>query len=194
MDAKTLCLGALMDKDASGYEIRKLFEDGPFSAIYDVSFGSIYPALNVLLDREWATCCVAEQAGRPDKKVYSITPAGRYAFLEALSRTPAPDKMRSEMLFILSFGDHLSRSVVLNLVDRYIADYEERLSAINDCADTRNLSSPVRHFVHNFGVTMYEAALTYLRDHRAELVEINEVHTPLTGHPSQQNLPAGPSS
>lgn len=183
-----------MDKDASGYEIRKLFEDGPFSAIYDVSFGSIYPALNVLLDREWATCCVAEQAGRPDKKVYSITPAGRSAFLEALSHTPAPDKMRSEMLFILSFGDNLSRSVVLDLVDRYIADYEERLAAIHDCTETRAISSPVRHFVHNFGVTMYESALTYLRDHRAELVEINEEHPPLAGDLNQQNLSAGACS
>jgi len=175
VDAKTLCLGALMHSEASGYEIRKLFEGGPFSAIYDVSFGSIYPALTVLLDREWATCCVAEQDGRPDKKVYSITPAGRAAFLDALATTPAPDKMRSEMLFILSFGDHLPRSVVLELVDRYIANYEDRLSAIDDrCNDS--VLPPVRRFVHNFGITMYETALEYLRTHRAELLA-NELST-----------------
>ena len=194
MDAKTLCLGALMDNEASGYEIRKLFEDGPFSAIYDVSFGSIYPALNVLLDRKWATCRVAQQDGRPDKKVYSLTPAGQAAFLEALSRTPAPDKMRSEMLFILSFGDNLSRSVVLELIDRYIADYEERLAALHDCADTSDSSPPVRQFVHNFGVTMYEAALTYLRDHRSELVESNQAQHSLAGDPGPQNVSAGASS
>ncbi|NKB43752.1 MAG: PadR family transcriptional regulator [Alphaproteobacteria bacterium] len=170
MDAKTLCLGALMHNEASGYEIRKLFEGGPFSAIYDVSFGSIYPALTVLLDREWATCCVAEQNGRPDKKVYSITQAGRAAFLEALSTTPAPDKMRSEMLFILSFGDHLPRADVLALVDRYIADYEDRLSDIHDRDDDHELP-PVRRFVHNFGITMYETALEYLRTHRTVLTE-----------------------
>ena len=169
MDAKTLCLGALMHSEASGYEIRKLFEGGPFSAIYDVSYGSIYPALTVLLDREWATCCVAEQNGRPDKKVYSITPAGRVAFLDALSTTPAPDKMRSEMLFILSFGDHLPPTAVLDLIDRYIADYEDRLAAIDDCDDDLTLP-PVRRFVHNFGITMYETALKYLRTHRADLV------------------------
>lgn len=168
MDAKTLCLGALMHSEASGYEIRKLFEGGPFSAVYDVSFGSIYPALTVLLDREWATCSVEEQDGRPDKKVYSITPAGRAAFLDALATAPAPDKMRSEMLFILSFGDHLPRSSVLDLVDRYIGDYEERLSAIDDRCDDSGLP-PVRRFVHNFGITMYETALEYLRTHRDDL-------------------------
>jgi PadR family transcriptional regulator, regulatory protein AphA len=159
-----------MHGEASGYEIRKLFEGGPFSAIYDVSYGSIYPALTVLLDKEWATCCVAEQDGRPDKKVYSITSDGRAAFLDALASTPAPDKMRSEMLFILSFGDHLPRANVLNLIDRYIADYEGRLGSIHDCGDDTDLPA-VRRFVHNFGITMYETALDYLRTHRADLTE-----------------------
>ena len=170
MDAKTLCLGALMHSDASGYEIRKQFEDGPFSAIHDVSFGSIYPALTVLLERGWVTCKVAEQNRRPDKKVYSITPAGRDAFLSALSTTPAPDKMRSEMLFILSFGDHLPRATVLNLVDQYINDYQARLDAMQDCG-TGIDNTPVRRFVHEFGATMYETALKFLREHRDDLVE-----------------------
>lgn len=186
MDAKTLCLGALIHGDASGYEIRKLFEDGPFSAIHDVSFGSIYPALTFLLEREWVTCSVTEQDGRPDKKVYSITPAGQAAFLEALSTTPAPDKMRSEMLFILSFGDFLPRADVLTLVDRYISDYEERLLAARECAQ-HDTAPPVRRFVHDFGITMYETAIRFLRTHRDDLLETdlevkdaaNDSHRPL---------------
>lgn len=177
MDAKTLCLGALMHSEASGYEIRKLFEGGPFSAIYDVSYGSIYPALTVLLDKNWATCCVAEQDGRPDKKVYSITPQGRAAFLDSLGTTPAPDKMRSEMLFILSFGDHLPRATVINLIDRYIADYEARLEDVHDCSDASETPA-VRRFVHNFGITMYETALDYLRTHRADLLEDTQFTQP----------------
>lgn len=187
MDAKTLCLGALIHGDASGYEIRKLFEDGPFSAIHDVSFGSIYPALTILLEREWVTCNVTEQNGRPDKKVYSITEDGRAAFLESLSTTPAPDKMRSEMLFILAFGDFLPRADVLSLVDRYIADYEDRLRAAQDCAGPGR-DAPVNRFVHQFGLTMYETAITFLREHRDDLVEdnigppraANDSHRPLT--------------
>ena len=179
-----------MQNEASGYEIRKLFEDGPFSAIYDVSFGSIYPALTVLLDREWATCCVAEQNGRPDKKVYSITPAGRVAFLDALAATPAPDKMRSEMLFILSFGDHLPRAAVLDLIDRYIADYEGRLAAIDDREDDHTLPQ-VRRFVHNFGITMYETALQYLRTHRADLVDDKASTKDLTRRSSKHDVAVG---
>ncbi len=169
MDAKTLCLGALMHDDASGYEIRKLFEDGVFSAIHDVSFGSIYPALTVLLERDWVTCRVAEQDGRPDKKIYSITPAGRAAFLDAISSPPAPDKMRSEMLFILSFGDYLPRADVIALIDRYLEEYEARLDALKSCTCAED-APPVRTFVNDFGLAMYETAVTFLRKRRDELV------------------------
>src|SRR3546814_3071348 len=48
MDAKTLCLGVLSRGAASGYEIKKAFEEGPFSHFHQASFGSIYPALNAL--------------------------------------------------------------------------------------------------------------------------------------------------
>jgi len=170
-----------MHRDASGYEIRKLFEEGPFNAIHDVSFGSIYPALTALLEREWVTCSVTEQDGRPDKKVYSISDAGRTAFLDAISATPAPDKMRSEMLFILSFGDHLDRGHVLKLIDTYILNYEQRLATVQECAGDSDPSTPVRQFVHDFGETMYQTAINFLKEHRDRLTKttgINGAHTP----------------
>ena len=48
MDVKTLCLGVLSRGDASGYEIKKQCEEGPFAHFYAAGFGSIYPALNAL--------------------------------------------------------------------------------------------------------------------------------------------------
>jgi PadR family transcriptional regulator AphA len=198
MDAKTLCLGALMHEDASGYEIRKLFEDGLFSAIHDVSFGSIYPALTVLLERDWVTCRVAEQNGRPDKKIYSITPTGREAFLDAISAPPAPDKMRSEMLFILSFGDYLPRADVIALVDRYIESYAAKLEALQSCTCIEE-APPVRKFVNDFGLAMYETAISFLRRHRDDLVlqasgEANSNDGPARGsNPAPVAAAGGPS-
>ena len=46
MDTRSICLGVLSMGEATGYEIKKLFEDGPFSHFYDAGYGSIYPALN----------------------------------------------------------------------------------------------------------------------------------------------------
>jgi len=39
MDVKTLCLGVLNRGEASGYEIKKQCEEGPFSHFYAAGFG-----------------------------------------------------------------------------------------------------------------------------------------------------------
>ena len=46
MDVRTICLGILTRGDATGYEIKKLVEDGGYQHFVEASFGSIYPALN----------------------------------------------------------------------------------------------------------------------------------------------------
>lgn len=164
MDAKTLCLGALIHGDASGYEIRKLYEEGPFAAFHQVSFGSIYPALNRLLAEGLATVTELEQAGRPDKKVYTITPAGRAAFAESLRATPAPDRVRSDTLFILSFGCLLPAWERTALLDAYSAEHESALAALEACEDED--CTPGRLFVRNFGRAIYETAIRYIAENR----------------------------
>src|SRR3546814_16025171 len=107
MDAKTLCLGVLSRGAASGYEIKKAFEEGPFSHFHQASFGSIYPALNALSADGLVAVRAQAQQKRPAKKIYSLTPKGRNALLAALMATPGPDALRSDRLFILSFAQPL---------------------------------------------------------------------------------------
>ena len=64
-------------EEASGYEIKKDIEEGLFSHFIDASFGSIYPALTQLAAEGLLTVRAEEQTGKPDKKVYAITEAGR---------------------------------------------------------------------------------------------------------------------
>src|SRR3546814_15551348 len=67
MDVKTLCLGVLSRGEASGYEIKKAFEEGPFSHIHHASFGSIYPALNALSAEGLVAVRAQAQNTRPAK-------------------------------------------------------------------------------------------------------------------------------
>ena len=69
MHVTTLCLGALVFGDATGYEINKMFEDGPFSHFLDASYGSIYPALTRLTEEGLVTCKAEQQERRPDKNL-----------------------------------------------------------------------------------------------------------------------------
>ena len=168
MDAKTLCLGVLAGGDASGYEIKKAFEEGPFAHIHPTSFGSIYPALAKLTDEGLVSCTELAQDKRPDKKVYAMTEAGRAALVTELMEPPAPDRARSDLLFILFLAHLLPRDRVAKLIDQRIAWYELSLERMTCCGiDER---PPGERFVHGLGLAVYGAAAAYLRAHRGEIL------------------------
>jgi len=174
MDAKTLCLGVLSRGEASGYEIKKAFEEGPFSHFHQTSFGSIYPALNALSTEGLISGRAQAQDKRPDKKIYSITPEGQTALISALMVDPAPDVMRSDLLFILSFAQFLPPAHVSRLIDQRIAWYRDCLGRMEGCACGDSIPTGAS-FVRGMGIAVYRAAADYLEAHRDDLVaEIGE--------------------
>ena len=169
MDVRTLCLGVLSRGEASGYEIKKAFEEGPFSHFYQASFGSIYPALNALSTEGLVVVRAQAQDKRPDKKIYSIAPKGRNVLVTALMATPAPDAMRSDFLFILSFAQYLPPDRVDQLIGERIAWYREMLIRMEGCACGATIP-PGASFVRGMGIAVYRAAADYLESHREELL------------------------
>lgn len=169
MDVRTVCLGVLTLGDATGYEIRKKFEEGPFQYFTDAGFGSIYPALRKLHDAGYVTLREQEQESRPDKKVYSITPEGRKAFTAAISDIPATDKFRSDFLLALFFEHFLPKDLIQEIVDERINWYRDKLEKLRDCEASAWGAGPV--FVNRFGRAVYASALDFLERHRDELVE-----------------------
>lgn len=164
MDAKTLCLGALRFGDASGYEIKKMFEDGMLGYLHEASFGSIYPALTRLEREGLATVTAMAQEKRPDKKVYSLTEAGRDALTAALMTPPAPDKMRSDFLFILVLSDLLPRDHLRRLIDLRIAWYRDCIQHMESCDLSARPAS--MRLVNGLGLAVYRAAARYLEENR----------------------------
>ena len=169
MDSKTLCLAVLLRGEASGYEIKKTLESAPFSHFQDTSFGSIYPALNRLTAEGLADCREEAQDKRPDKKVYSITEAGRQALTEALLVPPAPDRYRSDFLFVLFLGELLPAAHLARVIDERIALYQERIAHMEACDCQPSHAAPA--FVHGFGLAVYRAASDYLIRHRNDILE-----------------------
>lgn len=167
MDVKTLCLGVLSRGEASGYEIKKAFEEGPFSHFNRASFGSIYPALNALSADGFVVVRSQAQDKRPDKKIYSLAPKGRTALIAALMQPPAPDAMRSDFLFILSLAQYLPPSRVEQLINARIAWYRGMLARMEACEAEL---PPGAHFVRGLGIAVYSAATDYLERHRDELL------------------------
>lgn len=160
MDVKTLCLGVLNGGDATGYEIRKQCDEGPFSHFYAAGFGSIYPALNMLAEEGCVELADHQPTARPGKKIYRITPRGKLALLDALSQEPKPDRFHSESLFQMFFGHLLSA----RRLDGLLGSRMERLSRDAEVmAGIDEAALPAgERFVLSYGKSMVKAELEFL--------------------------------
>ena len=164
MNVRTLCLGVLSFREASGYELKKEIEDGMYSHFIDASFGSIYPALTQMNAEGLLSVRAEEQSGRPDKKVYAITAAGRAVLAKNLAVLPAKDKFKSEFLFEMLLQHFVSKEHVDLAIDKQHSDISEDLARIADKKlhkDMENCDAGSK-FVMGYGECILRAALGYL--------------------------------
>lgn len=171
MDVKTLCLGVLTEQDHTGYEIKRCCED-VFRHFFVAGFGSIYPALAELQRDGLVTAKSVEQKKRPDKKIYSITAAGRRVLVEELAATPPRHKVRSEFLTLMYFAHLLPPervdTVLGQMIERFEATLVEEL-ALFDSADAPSELTPGQRFALGYGRTVLTAALAYCKRQRPQL-------------------------
>ncbi len=169
MDARTACLAVLARRTASGYAIKKAFEDGPYSHIQDVGFGSIYPALKKLQAEHLITVVPQDGEQRLGKRIFAITDAGRMAFMDRLSVAMSPDKVRSDFLFRLLFADLLSAAELEALIDQRVAHLRAAVAQAEQCqADAGK--RPGERFVNGFGIAIYNSMIDYLEENRIAVV------------------------
>ena len=169
MDVKTLCLAVLSRRDATGYEIRKQFAEGPFAHFQKASLGAIYPALTRAAEEQLVTVTEEAQDGRPDKKVYSLTEAGRTALRRACEIEPEPDQVRSDLFFLIFFARYQTPEKIARLIDERIAFYDSQQCELDEFS-ANCVSDPGREFVRGLGSTIYRAAADYMRANRDDLL------------------------
>lgn len=117
----------------SGYDIGRRFKGSEESLFGAVSFGAIYPALAKLEAKGQVMSTVQIGEGKPDRRTYRITEAGRQAFLEALLEPAAADSIHSPFLNFLRFAHLVPQTTVHTQISSYEAkldDYLDRLQAV----------------------------------------------------------------
>jgi PadR family transcriptional regulator, regulatory protein AphA len=169
MNVRTLVLGILSFGEASGYEIKKMVEDGRFSHFIDASYGSIYPALTALTAEGLLTVRAEEQTGRPDKKVYAITANGRASLTRSLSVIPMKDKFKSEFLFQMLLADYLAPASAAAAINKQIDNLKDDLARMAEC-NAELSSQPGVAFVHGYGNAVLNAGVKYLEERRGEFL------------------------
>ena len=166
MDVKTLCLGLLTFGAATGYDLKKKFEES-FRSFYSAGYGSIYPALAYLADTDLVTCEEVSQDGRPDRKVYRITDAGRAHFMAALKKDCPAHKMRSEFLAMVFFAHLMDPDHIDELLDHRVKEMRDTVEHLRQMTATPlGRREPGVEFVAGFGETIARAALDYIKANR----------------------------
>lgn len=169
MDVKTLCLGLLSFQPASGYDLKKEFES-LFKHFFPAGYGSIYPALADLATAGYVECEEIAQQGKPDRKVYAITPTGQRAFAQALAQVNPQHKLRSEFLAMMYFAELMDADRLTELLDNRLSELRDAIVHIEAvAADDRELPSGAR-FVAGFGATLAAAAAAYIEEHGPTLL------------------------
>lgn len=74
-DLEALILAVLSERDLHGYEISKQIRQKS-QEFLKVGEGQLYPALHKLEDANMISAQWIPQSGKPDRKVYKITPEG----------------------------------------------------------------------------------------------------------------------
>lgn len=171
-------LVALREQPASGLELSRRFAKS-IGHFWSATHQQIYRVLARMEADGWVVAETVAQQGRPDKKVYDVTAAGRDA-LAAWLATPTPESpLRSELAVKMrgaSFGGENGRAAVLESVRQHAADHELRLDHYRhlmkrdypDGPNSRGGLSPLeldQYLVLRGGILLEEGQLAWLTEY-----------------------------
>lgn len=110
-------LTVLSEQPSSGYDISKRFEE-TVSCYWTASQQQIYRELGKLEKQGWVSFELVPQAGKPDKKIYAITPAGKQELRRWYHEPTEPTPIREDLLVKVLAGAHLPNDVLIQELHR----------------------------------------------------------------------------
>lgn len=119
-------LVSLAEKPSTGYELTRRF-DKSIGRFWTATHQQVYKVLGRMQAAGWVAATEVAQDGRPDKKVYDLTAAGRAELRDWIGCPAEPENARSELAVKVrgaSYGD--PRKVAAE-VRRHRAQHAERL-------------------------------------------------------------------
>lgn len=171
-------LGLLCHEELTGYEIKKRINT-ILKYFWSASYGSIYPALNGLVDHRLAT--KREDTGnKRNKLIYTITDDGRKYLKEWLALPAGKDELRYETLLKLFFGNEQSTEQAISHIEmfgektrkelQYLLGAEKNLK---ECLDD-DTAHKYYLLTVEFGIKTYRTYLEWCKEAKKFLIDNGE--------------------
>jgi len=161
-------LGLLSHEELTGYEIKKRM-DTTLKYFWGASYGSIYPALNDLVDRGLAT--KREDTGsKRNKLIYTITESGRDHLKRWLTVPVEKDEIRYETLLKLFFGNEKGEEQAAIHIEAFEKKIEGELPYLLRAEEALNKSlnedSAHKYYLLTvkFGIKTYQTYLEWCKE------------------------------
>ena len=161
-------LGLLSHEELTGYEIKKRM-DTTLRYFWSASYGSIYPALNDLVNRGLAT--KREDAeNRRNKLIYTITDEGRNYLKKWLTLPVEKDELRYETLLKLFFGNEQGAEQAIAHIKAFQEKFEQELLHLLNIEKilNENLNEDTTHKYYlltvQFGIKTYRTYLEWCKE------------------------------
>jgi DNA-binding PadR family transcriptional regulator len=165
-------LGILSWHPMTGYEIKKHIDES-IQFFWHAELSQIYPTLKDLEEKGLITAEVIPQDGKPDKRVYSLTPSGSAALLAWLSEPLdkiSPNK--NVVLLKLFFSGILPKEDLLSQLRIQLEAHRARLKRIQQEARTYlqegiqiagpGQESMMWELVHHYGEMQQQTTIQWL--------------------------------
>jgi len=131
-------LGFLGFGPMSGYDIKQTVERS-VRHFWNESYGQIYPLLKRMSAEGLAVAKTERNHGKPDRKVYSITPKGKKQLQDWLAHPAKAQPSRNELLLKIFFSGKENSANDLRQLERTRAEHAALLS------EYLNIESDLRH-------------------------------------------------
>jgi DNA-binding PadR family transcriptional regulator len=141
----------------SGYDIVGMVE-GSIGYFWNVTRSQVYRELNRLAEAELVEM---GESGARARRPYTITGAGRRAFLNWLALPPGPDIIRLPFLLRYFFGQHLDPQTLRAFVTLHRPQHEQRLQYFQSLIPKLLDEQPFMAHVAELGVAYEETMLAW---------------------------------
>jgi PadR family transcriptional regulator AphA len=133
MSLRLCLLGMLSHQNMTGYDLKKL-ADKTIAKFREAQTSQVYRELNYMEDIGWLTSIIEIQTEKPNKRIYSITDAGKQVFLDWIRESPLDEDKVNVSIFLMKTFFANERSLAENQVifSQFRQACVDRLTNIED--------------------------------------------------------------
>lgn len=178
MSLEHVILGILEIQPMTGYELKTQAFDKSVAHFWPADKAQIYRTLDKMTEAGWVETRLEIQTDRPNRKIFSLTPAGQAELKRWLSLNHEIPIYRDPFLVQLFFADKLPDEVIRQVVDAQIEAHQAILDSYADIPVppieelNGNRAMSFRRFTLDFGIMTEKAILDWLRQVRQTIEKL----------------------